>query len=70
VPSDREYAIPSEYDPNLALVLVWGDTMDEAKERGARFLDAVRIEGRDARGGPIVTNLDYLKNNIDRLLTF
>lgn len=33
VPTDRHYAIPSEYDPNLALVLVWGNTVEEAKER-------------------------------------
>jgi len=70
VPSNRDYPIPSEYDPNLALALVWGDSMDEAKQRGARFLDAARIEGRDAKGQPITTNLEYLKDNIDRLLTF
>ena len=37
VPSDRPYVIPSEYDPNLALALVWGDSMAEAKERGRQF---------------------------------
>ncbi|MEW6426705.1 MAG: biotin carboxylase N-terminal domain-containing protein [Thermodesulfobacteriota bacterium] len=70
VPSDREYLIPSEYDPNLALAIVWGDSMEEAKRRGAEFLDRVVIEGHDSGGRPIMTNLPYLKNNIDRLLTF
>ena len=30
VPFDRPYPIPSDFDPNLALALVWGDSMDEA----------------------------------------
>jgi acetyl/propionyl-CoA carboxylase alpha subunit len=70
VPTDRTYAIPSEYDPNLALALVWGDTMEEAKERGRKFLSEVAIEGSNAAGGQIMTNLPYLQENIVRLLTF
>ena len=70
VPSDRPYVIPSDYDPNLALALVWGDTMDEAKKRGRQFLENIKIEGRDAKGKPIMTNLSYLNDNFDRLLTF
>jgi acetyl/propionyl-CoA carboxylase alpha subunit len=70
VPVDRPYAIPSDYDPNLALALVWGDSMDEAKQRAARFIDEIVIQGRDSGGRPIITNLTYLKNNLDRLLAF
>ncbi len=70
VPSDRPYAIPSEYDPNLALALVWGETMDQAKKRALEFLDQTIIEGQDSSGEGIVTNLDYLRNHLDRLLTF
>ncbi len=70
VPSDRVYPIPSEYDPNLALALVWGESMDQAKKRAAEFIDATVIEGRDSSGDGIITNLDYLRNNLDRLLTF
>ena len=70
VPSDRPYPIPSDYDPNLALALVWGDSMDEAKHRAARFIDEIVIKGQDAGGRPIITNLTYLKNNLDRLLAF
>jgi acetyl/propionyl-CoA carboxylase alpha subunit len=70
VPSDRPYVIPSDYDPNLALALVWGDTMAEAKERGQKFLADVVIEGENAVGDPIMTNLPYLNDNFDRLLTF
>ena len=70
VPFDRPYVIPSDFDPNLALALVWGDTMDEAKARAARFIDEVVIRGRDSGDNPIITNLAYLKNNLDRLLAF
>jgi biotin carboxylase len=70
VPSDREYRIPSEYDPNLALALVWGDSIQEAKIRAAQFIDEIIINGQDSHGNPIITNLEYLKNNLDRLLTF
>lgn len=70
VPSDRAYVIPSDYDPNLALVLVWGDTVAEAKARGQQFLKDVVIEGENANGDPILTNIPYLNDNFDRLLTF
>jgi len=70
VPSERPYVIPSDYDPNLALALVWGETMSEAKERGRQFLNEVAIEGSNAQGDPILTNIPYLEGNIDRLLTF
>ena len=70
VPSDREYRIPSDFDPNLALALVWGETMDESKNRARQFLDETVIRGKDSKGNPIVTNLEYLKENLDRLLTF
>jgi acetyl/propionyl-CoA carboxylase alpha subunit len=70
VPFDRPYPIPSDFDPNLALALVWGDSMDEAKARAASFIDEVVIRGKDSSDNPIVTNLAYLKNNLDRLLAF
>ncbi len=70
VPSDRPYPIPSEYDPNLALALVWGESMDQAKQRALEFIRETRIEGTDSSGGGIITNLDYLRDNLDRLLTF
>lgn len=70
VPSDRPYPIPSDFDPNLALALVWADTMDEAKQRAAQFIDESDIRGKDSSGNPIITNLAYLKENLDRLLTF
>lgn len=70
VPFDRPYTIPSDYDPNLALALVWGDSVEEAKARAAEFLKEVSIKGEDSSGGQIITNLQYLNDNLDRLLTF
>jgi len=70
VPADRPYPIPSEYDPNLALALIWGDDVQQTKERARQFIDGCRIDGVDSSGGSILTNLDYLRRNIDRLLTF
>jgi len=70
VPTDRPYPIPSEYDPNLALALVWGEDMDQAKERAREFIGTSTIEGNGSSGGPIITNLDYLRENLDNLLTF
>jgi acetyl/propionyl-CoA carboxylase alpha subunit len=70
VPVDRSYPIPSDFDPNLALALVWGEDMDDAKAKAARFIDETVIRGKDSAGRPIITNLEYLKNNLDRLLAF
>jgi len=70
VPFDRPYMIPSDYDPNLALALVWGDNMAEAKERARQFLAAAVVEGENSGGSPISTNIPYLRDNLDRLLTF
>ncbi len=70
VPFDRPYTIPSDYDPNLALILVWGSTMVEAKERARQFLAASVVEGENSSGAPILTNIPYLRDNLDRLLTF
>jgi acetyl-CoA carboxylase biotin carboxylase subunit len=70
VPFDRPYVIPSEYDPNLALVMVWGDSMEEAKERARHFLDGVAIAGENGKGEPILTNIPYLRDKLDSLLTF
>lgn len=70
VPNGEQYLIPTEYDPNLALVVVWGEDFREAKERGFRFLTETVIEGQDGQGGLIITNIEFLKNNIDNLLRY
>lgn len=66
VPGDMPYRIPTEYDPNLALAIIWGKDTGEAKERARRFIEAARIEGE----GGIITNLSYLFDRIDDVLVF
>ena len=70
VPFDRSYMIPSDFDPNLALAVIWGDSIQQAKERASQFLNESVIEGKNSKGEPIITNMEYLHNNLDRLLTF
>ena len=70
VPFDRPYTIPSDFDPNRALALVWGESVEEAKKRAAKILKEIDIRGKDSSGGKIITNLAYLQDNLDRLLTF
>ncbi len=70
VPFDKEYTIPSDFDPNLALALVGGENMGEAKKRALKFIKQTKIRGKDSSGASIITNLSYLKANLDRLLVF
>jgi len=70
VPMDEPYEIPTEYDPNLALAIIWGMNTEQAKERARDFLCQTVIQGVDSRGAPIVTNLEYLKERLDDVLKF
>lgn len=70
VPTDRTYGIPTEYDPNLALAIVWGRDLQEARERGAVFLDSLVLEGRSAAGEPLQSNISFLRVNTVNLLMF
>lgn len=70
VPFDRPYPIPSDFDPNLALALVWGDSAEDAKNKAVQFLKETSIKGADGNGNPIITNLQYLHDNLDRLFAF
>ncbi len=71
IPRNRVYEIPMEYDPNLALAIVWGESLEQAKERGIRFLDSVVLEGES--GGSAAefrTNIAYLRDRTANLLEF
>jgi acetyl/propionyl-CoA carboxylase alpha subunit len=70
VPTDRPYTIPTEYDPNLALAIVWGEDLKQAKERGRTLLAGSVIEGVGGKGRPIETNLDFLRDNIVSVLRY
>ncbi len=70
VPRGRPYSIPTEYDPNLALAIIWGRNTEEAKERAKAFISACNIQGEDSQGRAIVTNLDYLYERLEDVLRF
>lgn len=70
VPLDRAYQIPTEYDPNLALAIIWGKDLTEAKERGLRFLNDLRLNGVDSSGQSMKSNIPFLMRKTENLLEF
>lgn len=70
VPRSEPYEIPTEYDPNLALAIIWGRDIEQAKERARDFISRTVIEGVDSMGGSIITNLEYLRERLDDVLKF
>ncbi len=70
VPMDKPYDIPTEYDPNLALAIIWGKDTEQAKERAGEFLLKSTIEGETAQGDPVITNLAYLYDRLEDVLQF
>ncbi|GAB7080049.1 biotin carboxylase N-terminal domain-containing protein [Megalodesulfovibrio paquesii] len=67
---DTAYDIPTEYDPNLALAIIWGADLAEAKARGKEFLKHTVLEGRDNAGGAMQSNLAFLSARTDSILEF
>jgi acetyl/propionyl-CoA carboxylase alpha subunit len=70
IPPGKPYEIPTEYDPNLALAIIWGQDLAEAKARGLSFLDRLVLEGQDAEGGAMKSNIDFLRDNTNGILVF
>ena len=70
VPQDKPYTIPTEYDPNLALAIVWGRDTEEARQRALTFLEEVIIEGQRSQGEPLLTNIPFLKDKLTEILRF
>ena len=70
IPLTRPYQIPTEYDPNLALAIVWGQDLKQAKERGYAFLDTFVLKGRDRQGSELRSNLSFLRDKTKNILEF
>lgn len=70
VSTDRPYEIPTEYDPNLALAIIWGKDLQEARERCGTFLDSLVLEGQNVAGEPLQSNIAYLRAKTVELLMF
>ena len=70
VPQDRPYTIPTEYDPNLALLIVWGENTPQALERARRALEEMILEGHTSGGGPLHSNVSYLWEKLKEVYRF
>lgn len=70
VPQERAYQIPTEYDPNLALAIIWGKDLSEAKERGLQFLKDLKLKGADSSGSSMKSNIPFLIQKTENLLEF
>lgn len=70
VPTDREYEIPTDFDPNLALAIIWGKDLAEAKTRGVEFLNALTLVGENAAGESLKSNIEFLKRKTAAILAF
>lgn len=70
VPRNEPYEIPTEFDPNLALAIVWGKDLAEARARGVAFLESLRLEGQNGAGEPLKSNVGFLLANTERILRF
>lgn len=70
VPRDREYEIPTDFDPNLALAIIWGRDLAEARMRGLEFLSALTLRGENASGEVLKSNIEFLKHKTESILVF
>ncbi len=70
VPTDRAYEIPTEFDPNLALAIVRGDSLQQVRERGVQFLNKLILNGADRHGKKLESNISYLIEKTSGLLEF
>ncbi|GAB1411095.1 biotin carboxylase N-terminal domain-containing protein [Desulfovibrionales bacterium] len=70
VPTNRDYEIPTDFDPNLALAIVWGQDLAEAKARGIEFLDALTLRGENASGEALKSNIAFLRTKTASILEF
>jgi len=70
VPTDEPYQIPTDFDPNLALAIIWGKDLAEAKARGLEFLDKLVLDGTDSTGVELKSNVEFLRHKTENLLVF
>ena len=70
VTPEHPYTIPTEFDPNLALAIIWGKDLAEVTAHGLEFLDTLRLEGHDGKGESLKSNVEFLKKKTERMLRF
>ncbi|MGC8966046.1 MAG: biotin carboxylase N-terminal domain-containing protein [Caldimicrobium sp.] len=70
VPKDKPYTIPTQFDPNLALAIIYGENFNDLMEKSKRFLNEVVIEGKTFKGEPLATNINFLKEKLSDVYKF
>jgi acetyl/propionyl-CoA carboxylase alpha subunit len=70
IPMDAAYEIPTEYDPNLALAIIWGKDLAEAKKRGVWYLDELTLSGADGASEELKSNVRFLREKTSTILQF
>jgi len=70
VPRDKPYTIPTQFDPNLALAIIYGENFNDLMEKSKRFLNEVVIEGKTFKGEPLATNINFLKEKLSDVYKF
>ena len=70
IPTEEIYDIPTEFDPNLALGIIWGKDLEEAKERGRHFLDTIVLEGKNRKDEELKSNIAFLRKKTSEILLF
>ncbi len=64
------YTIPTEFDPNLALGIIWGRDLAEVSAHGLDFLEHLVLEGHNGKGEALKSNVEFLKKKTERMLRF
>lgn len=70
VPQDKPYTIPTQFDPNLALAIIYAEDLTELLKRAELFLEEIRIEGQTHKGEPLLSNIEFLKDNLKFIYQF
>ncbi len=70
VPTTEAYEIPTEFDPNLALGIVWGKDLAEVKQRGIQFLENLVLDGANQNGESLKSNVAFLHEKTEHILKF
>lgn len=70
VPTDHPYDIPTEFDPNLALGIVWGEDLEQVRRHGESFLEHLVLQGGNQSGEALKSNVEFLLRKTEHILLF
>lgn len=70
VPKDKPYTIPTQFDPNLALAIIYGENLKDLMEKSKQFLSNIIIEGNTFKNEPLTTNIEYLREKLSDVYKF